>query len=336
MRSYHSDQGLSMVIEEIERVKDEHHIYRLPSYGKLYEFGEIRLAEFIKHNGGFEKFREILGEGDITDLNEGLDGMIKKLALTIKLYPVTSKDEVMDLVQKIEDTSLHGQKQICKDKLVKYLVYNLRRIRFDRALSNIPINIMYLKDLKVQNIEAVFNKAPRLVNRNIQQLKSRVEYLERMGFKGDDLAAIITVNPRILTFGPKVIKNVVRYFHSIGIYGERLSKLAVKFPDVLTLNVERNLKPKYEYLTEQFGAEQDYIVDNPIVLSFSLKNRIKPRCDFLRYKKRLILYSLATILTYTADRFAKICAKTTVSEYFEFKQDYINFNSKGQVKLSDS
>ncbi|KAI4377714.1 hypothetical protein MLD38_015299 [Melastoma candidum] len=78
--------------------------------------------------------------------------------------------------------------------------------------------------------------------------------------------------------------SVISYLRSCGFNKTHIAALVGKQPIVLSMNVDRILKPKIQFLSE-IGLPRDLVVNviirNPQVMSRSLDAHIKPRCELL-------------------------------------------------------
>ena len=227
-----------------------------------------------------------------------LDELVLELALAIEDYP-KSKDRqvVLDLAAKIDEISIHGEKQDPKEKLIGLLGYETRDYQVKSRLQTISGSILYLADIGVKDIGKVVARHPQVLGLDVEgTMKPRVEYLK-----------------------------------SIGVRDEDIGKVVARLPQVLGLDVEGNLKPTYEFLSQNFGVTVEDIINNPALLSYSLEKRIRPRYQFLKSKGLESKYKVASVLTPSDKNFSGML-KVQLREYMDFKEKYLQERTKAMAK----
>ena len=86
------------------------------------------------------------------------------------------------------------------------------------------------------------------------------------------------------------------------------------------MDIETNLGPKMEYLTQQMGATTETVVKYPGVLSLSMANRIVPRHLFMVDIGYPVIHPLPpNILKCTDQEFSEKLG-VSVEEYFAFRE----------------
>ena len=155
-------------------------------------------------------------------------------------------------------------------------------------------------------------------------MQPNVDYLEKLGVT--DIAKVVTRLPSILYYSIEdTLQPHVEYLQSLGVTD--IGKVVTKLPQILSYSIESTLQPTVEYLTNECYATISDIEKNPVLVSYSLDKRIKPRHAFLQTKGVEVGYDITvgTMLKENDKRFAKT-AKSDHDEWMSFKEDYIQKN----------
>ena len=141
--------------------------------------------------------------------------------------------------------------------------------------------------LKTADLEKVVVNCAELLNRPVQRVITRVEYLQsELGLEKKNLRQIVNKDPRILLQRNRHSIPRCRYLTKIGVPQEKLADVLGKQPSILHLSVQKGLMPRVQYLKEEVGILSEdiplLIQRSPAVLTFSIENQIQPRVEFLR------------------------------------------------------
>ena len=82
---------------------------------------------------------------------------------------------------------------------------------------------------------------------------------------------------QVLHYLPKSMQEKVAYLRDIGMGQEQVTQTILRLPQLLSLDVHRNLQPKYSYLKHQLGGTVKTLCKYPAYFSLSLPGR----CGFL-------------------------------------------------------
>jgi hypothetical protein len=135
----------------------------------------------------------------------------------------------------------------------------------------------------VQNRELL--KFPRLMTHSLFKIKHVVGYLRyQLGMDANEVKRILYQAPQVISLNTDdtLVSKVsfLRDFFALE-NGTPLRKVIAGMPTLLLCNVENNLKPKAQYLLEQFGGDEfklrKAILTLPTLLGYSLEKRIRPR-----------------------------------------------------------
>jgi len=106
--------------------------------------------------------------------------------------------------------------------------------------------------------------------------------------RDSDTSALISGFPPILWLSKDNMLKKIQFIQETFEYDDNeIRDILVSFPQILGLSVDRNLKPKIQYLLEKpiLGAGltreelKQLITYQPAILAYSLSDRIKPRIE---------------------------------------------------------
>lgn len=99
----------------------------------------------------------------------------------------------------------------------------------------------------------MFSKNPLLFKEDLEDLKTRVEYLKSKRFSHEARARILTQNPYWLMFSTRRVDRRLGYFQKeFRLSGHDLRLLATKEPNLITYNME-HLRKSVFTLKEEMG-----------------------------------------------------------------------------------
>jgi len=159
----------------------------------------------------------------------------------------------------------------------------------DYSLENhmLPIARYFLTELEFSPMEMkkILLKFPRLMTHSLFKIKHVVGYLRyQLGMDATEVKRILFQAPQVVSLSTDdtLVSKVTFLRDAFGLEnGKDLRKVIAGMPTLLLLNVENNLKPKAEYLLEQFRGDElelrQAIITMPTLLGYSLEKRIKPR-----------------------------------------------------------
>ena len=178
---------------------------------------------------------------------------------------------------------LHMEPQHILDLLSTYpliMDYNLEN-------HMLPIARYFTAELEFSPMEMrrILLKFPRLMTHSLFKIKHVVGYLRyQLGMDANEVKRILYQAPQVISLNTDdtLVSKVsfLRDFFALE-NGIPLRKVIAGMPTLLLCNVENNLKPKAQYLLEQFGGDEfklrKAILTLPTLLGYSLEKRIRPR-----------------------------------------------------------
>lgn len=89
----------------------------------------------------------------------------------------------------------------------------------------------------IEQIAKIFTKNPYILKEDIENIQTRINYLQLKRFKSDDIVRIVTSNPKWLTIPTKEIDEQLGFFQKdFRLTGDEVRLLTVTFPKIITHN----------------------------------------------------------------------------------------------------
>ncbi|PKA50707.1 hypothetical protein AXF42_Ash017586 [Apostasia shenzhenica] len=153
----------------------------------------------------------------------------------------------------------------------------------DPETSILPVFRFLLQQVGIPfaDLRLSASRCPRLLLSSVPDLLlPSFTYLRRLGFVG---AHRITARTTVLlisdaeqTFIPKL-----DFLQSLGFSYRETVKMILRSPSLLTYSIDKNFRPKVEFLIAEMGREILEMKEFPQYFAFSLEGRIKPRHKML-------------------------------------------------------
>jgi hypothetical protein len=132
------------------------------------------------------------------------------------------------------------------------------------------------------DLASVLQLYPMLLGLDIQDMKHVVYYLLSLGVEEDELPTILRAFPALLTFQIPTMEPVVSYLRSIGV--EDIGAFITRLPPVLGYSVEKELAPKWEFLSTVCMHAKFEVRKFPAYFSYPFERVIKTRYEYLAYR----------------------------------------------------
>lgn len=128
--------------------------------------------------------------------------------------------------------------------------------------KDIAAHILVLKDkvgIPIQVMGQYLTKNPNILKENLDDIQTRVNYLELKKFTRDDIVAIVTKNPQWLNISTHEIDERLGFFQNeFQLTGNEVRALTIKCPKIITYNV-MDIKRLTFSIREECGFEDDEI-----------------------------------------------------------------------------
>lgn len=130
-------------------------------------------------------------------------------------------------------------------------------------------------------------------------MKPTLNYLKKLGV--EKLNVPSKLNAHLLNTRVQKLRGKIKFLKSIGLGYEEAKRVCRRMPAIFGYSVEENLRPKYEFLTEEMERSLEELKDFPQYFGFSLQKRIAPRHWHLKKMNKRI--KLNRMLMWNDDKF---------------------------------
>ncbi|XP_073009968.1 transcription termination factor MTEF18, mitochondrial-like [Typha latifolia] len=170
------------------------------------------------------------------------------------------------------------------EKLLKAIKMNRYLLSSDLEKIVIP-NIALLRECGVSDrqVAQTLMSIPRLLTTNHNSVKTIVRRAEELGVpRGSGLfwQALKTTS----CLSRRTVDAKFRFLKNLGWSEEQISSAVIKAPNILRMS-EENMRRSVEYLTTEVGCDHSYLSHRPIILVYSLEQRLIPRNLVLKILK---------------------------------------------------
>jgi hypothetical protein len=148
----------------------------------------------------------------------------------------------------------------------------------------LPVARYLMDDLGILegDLASVLQLYPMLLGLDIDDMQRVVSYLLSLGVDKAELPNIFRAFPSLLTFRIQDMEPVVAYLGSIGV--EDIGAFVTRLPPVLGYSVEKELAPKWEFLTTVCMHAKFELRKFPAYFSYPFERVIKTRYEYLSYR----------------------------------------------------
>ncbi|KAL2653896.1 hypothetical protein R1flu_022024 [Riccia fluitans] len=179
-----------------------------------------------------------------------------------------------------EELEMDGEATRCEDdsKLSK-LAVRVSISAEKRGLARL-VHYFQLLGMKAQNIPKVLP----YVERGIDRVMAKVEFLRSLGVKYVHLPIILVKWPQLLAYQCDSLASNVDYLVSIGLTHKDIGRMVVKFPEILGRDVQTELLKSVETL-ENLGVQvrdvRKLVVRYPVLLTEDAPTKLDPLINYL-------------------------------------------------------
>jgi hypothetical protein len=151
-------------------------------------------------------------------------------------------------------------------------------------VTNIHYVASYLKEdvgMSKEDVAKAIQNFPSLLKRDVSRIKDVVEFLRLIEVDQEALPMIFRSFPATLLLDiDKDIVPVVDFIRGIGV--RNIGRFVTRLPPVLGYSVEKDLQPKWDFLTEVCQFDYFEVARFPAYFSYPLDRVIKMRYEYLR------------------------------------------------------
>jgi len=149
----------------------------------------------------------------------------------------------------------------------------------------LPTASFLMDDLGIMegDLPRVLQLYPTLLSRDMDEMEQTASYLLSIGVKSEDLGSMFRAFPVLLTLDiQKDMEPVVDYLRAIGVIN--IGAFVTRLPTILGYSVEKEIKPKWEFLKMACMRADFEINKFPAYFSYPFERVIKARYDYLAAK----------------------------------------------------
>jgi len=151
-------------------------------------------------------------------------------------------------------------------------------------VTNIHHVASYLREdvgMTKDDVAKAIQNFPSLLKQDVSRIKDVVEYLRSIEVDEEDLPSIFRSFPATLMLDiEKDMVPVVDFIRGIGV--RNIGRFVTRLPPVLGYSVEKDLQPKWDFLTEVCQFDYFEVARFPAYFSYPLDRVIKLRYEYLR------------------------------------------------------
>ncbi|KAB1257971.1 Transcription termination factor 3; mitochondrial [Camelus dromedarius] len=211
----------------------------------------------------------------------------------------------------------------------------LLRLDFEKDIKQI---LLFLKDLGIEDnqLGTFFTKNYAIFSEDLENLKTRVAYLQSKNFSKADIAQMVRNAPFLLSFSVERLDNRLGFFQKelelsvkkvyrleLGFKHNEIQHMITKIPKMLTAN-KRKLTETFDYVHNVMRVPHHIIVKFPQVFNTRLF-KVKERHLFLTYLGRAQYdpakpnyISLDKLVSMPDEIFCEEMAKASVQDFEKF------------------
>ncbi|GKV31500.1 hypothetical protein SLEP1_g40186 [Rubroshorea leprosula] len=196
-----------------------------------------------------------------------------------------------------------------------------------------PPNVALLREHGVpeSNIVSQLINTPRVFAANHDKFKSVVQEVKKMGFDPGKYAFLGAISVMI-QLGKGTLERKFDVYREWGWSKEQALLAFLKFPLCMNLS-ETHINAVMDFFVNKMGLSSSYVAERPALLSYSLKNRIIPRCSVLQVvlSKGLVKdgFSLLSVVSVTEDKFLQkyvTCCKDEAPQLMKLYQEKLSIS----------
>ena len=198
-------------------------------------------------------------------------------------------------------TAMILKAQIGTEDLSKVVAAYPQVLLLDAEKNILPVARYMMGGLGIwqNDLSGVLQLYPTLLGTKIDDLERVVSYVLTLGVDEDDLAGIFRAFPGLFAMKVEDMEAVVSYLESVGI--RDIGAFVTKLPPVLGYSIEKDLKPKWEFLKTVCLQPEFEVEVFPAYFSYPLDRVIKARFNYLAYKGisiRFVSMRIDTVLRF--------------------------------------
>lgn len=212
-------------------------------------------------------------------------------------------------------------KGFAAEEIAKMIILSPVIMAYSTSSKIEPILKFFEDDLQIVNYHKIVARYPQVFSVKVVRLMERAQFLQsnleliRSPTRSEwlDVSFVISGFPPVLWLSEHNLLEKVEFIRNeFDFESEELRDVLVTFPQVLGLAVDKNLRPKIDFLllsAENGGAGltkehlKEFVLYQPALLAYSLEARIKPRIKCLNENSISFEYCPPYLMSYTNTKF---------------------------------
>lgn len=194
-------------------------------------------------------------------------------------------DQIIESSQRLGSTNANLNYEV-KAGNIEDVEYQLMAKRLGFEAKWKPL-IQYLSSLGLNecHFARIYNRHKPTLRTKVSSAQERLDFLQSVGVKTEDLVKIILKQPQILGYTiENNIKPHIDFLRGLGVPDSRLGQIITANPSFFSYSLELSLKPKVRFLTEEVGIKRTdlgkVVILGPEILRQPAE-ALKSRLEFL-------------------------------------------------------
>lgn len=211
------------------------------------------------------------------------------------------RDRINEAYRKMTNTAWTLRHEIGAADLSKVIAAYPSVLLLDAEKQILPAAKYLMNELGIweDDLPRVLQLFPSLLGMDVSQMERVSSYLISLGVEPENLASVFRSFPALLTLDvEKDMAPVVDFLREIGI--ANVGRFISRLPPVLGYSVDRELKPKWEFVKTVCIDARFEVTRFPAYFSYPLERVIKTRFEYLQNEKQvpIQLVALDQVLCY--------------------------------------
>merc|ERR1712238_364208 len=246
------------------------------------------------------------------NLNTETDFGMKCAQDMFKPINEVSQETILKRYQKMSLTAKVIKHQLNIQDLEKVVLAYPSILLLDLETQIAPVVDFLCDEIGIddEDVPRLVEAFPSVLGTSVTNMEEVFEYLTELEVSEDVMPSIFFAFPSLLTLDVKTkMVPVVDFLQNIGV--SNIGRFITRLPTVLTNSVEKDLVPKWNFLSKVYQYASFEVIRFPAYFSYPLERVIKTRYEYLRNVKcaPVQLFAVDDVLRYGDKDFAIKVAK---------------------------
>jgi mTERF domain-containing protein len=152
--------------------------------------------------------------------------------------------------------------------------------------TTVKPNVAFLREcgLGASDVAQLCLRVPRILGIKLEQIRTMVACADGLGVPRDSAMFKVALNAVAFLSEEKITDKMVHLKNTLGWSDAEVGSAVCKAPMLLT-RAKDKIQRVSEFLLSEVGLEPAYIADRPVMLSYSLEGRLRPRYYVMKFLK---------------------------------------------------